>query len=97
MSQVNLSEKAKYDLLRLKEFLTEHSWVASEKVVVEFAKVFDLLERFPVIGPALDDRYRTMPVRFGNRGYVILYYYEMDTDTVHVMRIRHQREHGFEH
>lgn len=61
------------------------------------ARHFALLEINPEIGRPLDDlpELRELIIGFGDGGYVSLYRYDMETDTVYVLAFRHQKEAGY--
>jgi plasmid stabilization system protein ParE len=52
----------------------------------------------PLIGRSLEDlppQYREWVSDFGHGGYVALYQYDEDIDTLTVMAVRHQRGAGY--
>ena len=53
-----------------------------------------LLERHPLIGRLVDDALRELIISRGKSGYVALYSYERNSDTILILTIRHQREVG---
>ena len=56
-----------------------------------------LLETAPNIGRPLPEmpKLRELVIAFGDSGYVALYSYEPDDDTVYVLAFRHQKEAGY--
>ncbi|HUL68409.1 MAG TPA: type II toxin-antitoxin system RelE/ParE family toxin [Burkholderiaceae bacterium] len=54
------------------------------------------MKRHPLLGRPVEQGLREMLISRGRSGYVALYRYDPATDVVLVLRVRHQREEGFE-
>jgi len=79
------------------KFLAEKNPAASRPAGQSIAKQFALPEANPEIGRPLDDlpELRELLVTFGDSGYVALYRYQPDSDSVYVLAFRHQKESGY--
>ncbi len=57
---------------------------------------FRLLEGAPAVGRPLPEQpeLRELVIEFGDSGYVALYRYEQEVDTVYLLAFRHQKEAG---
>jgi len=81
-----LSDEALDDLVRLDEAAPGARELLREAIVI--------LERHPLIGRGVERGLRELVVSRGKTGYLALYDYEEEEDTVIVLAIRHQREAG---
>lgn len=56
-----------------------------------------ILETEPEIGRPFDElpELRELLIPFGGSGYVVLYRYEINSDTVYMLAFRHQKEAGY--
>ncbi|CAH2784379.1 MAG: Death on curing protein, Doc toxin [uncultured Paraburkholderia sp.] len=77
--------------------MAEKAPEAARRAGQTIAQHLSVLERSPEIGRPLDEypelRERIIP--FGGSGYVALYRYEQDENSVYVLAFRHQREAGY--
>jgi plasmid stabilization system protein ParE len=55
-----------------------------------------MLKRHPLMGRPAEQGLRELLISRGRSGYIALYRYDAKTDTVLVLRVRHQREAGFD-
>jgi plasmid stabilization system protein ParE len=80
-----------------RQFIAEKSPAASKRAAQAILAQFDLLKAQPGVGRPLDDEpeLRELIISFGDSGYVALYHYEHQTDTVLVLAFRHQKEAGY--
>ena len=81
-------------MLRLTDFLFESSPTAALATIDLIEEAIMLLERHPLIGRLVDDALRELIISRGKSGYVALYSYERNSDTILILTIRHQREVG---
>jgi len=88
------AQQAVDDLLRLTGFLIESSPTAALATIDLIEEAIMLLERHPLIGRLVDDALRELIISRGKSGYVALYSYERNSDTILILTIRHQREVG---
>jgi plasmid stabilization system protein ParE len=95
--RVILTEGGAQGLKRCQRFLAEKNPLAAVRAGRVIERYFELLETDPDIGRPFDDvpEFRELIITFGNSGYVALYYYEPETDTVSVLAFRHQKEAGY--
>lgn len=91
------SSRAFDDLDRLADFLVDTDPVAAGETVDLITEAVAILKRHPLIGRPAEDKLRELVVSRGKTGYIALYSYEAEYDTVLILAIRHQRESGFAH
>ena len=65
--------------------------------IADLLEAVDILAHSPLIGRPFRDGKRELVIGRGNHGYVALYRYVPDIDTVFVLAFRSQRESGFKH
>jgi plasmid stabilization system protein ParE len=71
--------------------------VASRRAATTIAKKFTLLETNQCLGRPFSDHaeLRECLIQFGDSGYVALYRYEIDSDSIIILAFRHQKEAGY--
>ena len=94
MVKILYAQQAVDDLLRLTDFLIESNPTAALSTIELIEEAIMLLERHPLIGRLIDDALRELIISRGKSGYVALYSFERESDTVLILAIRHQREIG---
>ena len=95
MSRVELAPEIVKDLDRIVEYLYRHEVTDASSRVEEILQGISALEHNPLIGrPARADM-RELIIGRQSRGYVALYRYVPEIDTVFVLAIRSQREAGY--
>jgi plasmid stabilization system protein ParE len=84
-------------LKRCRHFLAGKDRVAVAKAAEAIDRQFRLLRTNPEIGrPFADEPYlRELVIAFGDSGYLALYRYLPENDTVYVLAFRHQKEAGY--
>jgi len=97
MARLIYSSSAFNDLDRLTEFLIDTDPVGASQTVELIAEAVTILKHHPLIGRPVEDHLRELVISRGKTGYVALYSYESEYDTVLILAIRHQRESGFAH
>lgn len=97
MPQVIVTAGAALGLERCRCFLAEKNPRASQHAGQAIEQQFALLEVDAKIGRTLDDYpgLRELIIPFGDSGYVALYRYADDADTVYILAFRHQKEAGY--
>ena len=97
MPRIVITQGAAKGLERCRLFLLEKNPLASRRAGQAIERQFAFLEMNPDIGRPLDDlpEVRELVIAFGGSGYVALYRYEADADTVYVLAFRHQKEAGY--
>lgn len=96
MSQVIFAPAAIRDLERLREFLRPKNPAAAERAAKAIIQGVQALGELPRIGRPIEDmpeEFRDWLIDFGDSGYIARY--RIDSDTVVVLAIRHQKEAGF--
>jgi plasmid stabilization system protein ParE len=96
MARVVWTQKARGDLLRLRDFLAPKSTPAAARAVQTIRGGLQTLKIAPEAGisvPWLPTGYREWYIPFGKSGYVVLYRY-LGTEVV-IQTIRHGRKAGY--
>src|SRR6266550_827719 len=96
MAQVTYSDEAFTDFERIVEFLLETSPEAAAQALDGITSAIDILEAHPFIGQRVDDQIRELVISRGATGYLALYRFDPAFDVVRILRIRHQREAGYQ-
>jgi plasmid stabilization system protein ParE len=80
------------DLQRLHEFIAEHNATAAAQAISTLLDAVESLRDFPEKGRPWDAEpdYRTLPVRFGARGYVVRY--RLFEEQIVIVRVWHGLE-----
>jgi plasmid stabilization system protein ParE len=96
MAQVIYSDEAFTDFERIVEFLLETSPAAATQALDGIRSAIRILEVHPFIGRRLDDHIRELVISRGATGYLALYRFDSALQVVRILRIRHQREAGYQ-
>ena len=98
MPQVIITENAVLGLEHCRRFLAEKDRSATIKAAQVIEKQFSRLETEPESGRPVENHLnlRELIISFGNTGYVALYHYSSDTDSVLILAFRHQKEIGYD-
>lgn len=95
MSRIELASEINGDFDRILEHLYRHEVADASARIEQIVQGISILEHSPLIGrPARADM-RELIIGRGSRGYVALYRYVPEIDTVFVLAIRSQREAGY--
>ena len=95
MSRVEVAPEAADDLDRILDHLLEHEAADPSSRIEDIIKAIDVLERSPLIGRPVHTDLRELVIGRGAHGYVALYRYVAELDTVFVLAIRGPREAGY--
>ena len=97
MPRVIITEGAAQGLERCRQFLVEKNPQAAHRAGQAIAHTFEFLESDPELGRPFDDipELRELVIEFGDAGYVALYRYNVETNSVYVLAFRHQKEVGY--
>ena len=95
MAKLIYAAQALDDLERLIDFLVESNPVAASRTYALIEDAILILERHPLIGHTVEHGLRELVISRGDTGYVALYSFEEECDTVLVLALRHQREAGY--
>ena len=95
VARVEIAAGVADDLDRIFEHLQRHAATDVPSRMRGIVEAIAVLEQSPLIGrPAARDK-RQLVIGRGTRGYVALYRYVVELDTVFVLAIRGQREAGY--
>jgi plasmid stabilization system protein ParE len=95
MARVELAPEIGDDFDRILEHLLQHESADAASRIEDIVRAFDVLERNPLIGRPVRNELRELVIGRRTRGYVALYRYVAELDTVFVLAIRGQKEAGF--
>ena len=97
MPRVVITEGAARGLERCRLFLAGKNPQAARRAGQAIEQQLALLETTPNIGRPLEGlpELRELVIEFGGSGYVGLYRYELESDTVYLLAYRHQKEVGY--
>lgn len=95
MSRVELAPEVGDDFNRILDHLIEHEAADAKSHIEDIMRAIDVLERNPLIGRRVGDDLRELVIGRRARGYVALYRYVIELDTVFVLAIRGQKEAGY--
>ena len=95
MAQVILSEWVHDDFDRIFDFLFEHAPDTAIERINAIIAALDILESSPLIGRPVANGKRELVIAAGASGYVALYRFVPELNTVFVLAVRSQRELGF--
>ena len=95
MSRIELAPEVGDDLDRIFDHLAEHEVDKIPSRIDEIIHAIAVLERNPLIGRSLPGGKRELVIGRRSRGYVALYRYVAEIDTVFVLALRGQREAGY--
>ena len=94
MSRVELAPEIEEDFDRILEHLFAHEAADAPSRIEDIIMAIDVLERNPLIGRPSRADLRELVIGRRTRGYVALYRYVSEIDTVFVLAIRGQKEAG---
>ena len=97
MPRVIITAGAAQGLERCRLFLAEKNPLAARRAGQAIARTFEFLESDPELGRPFDDvpELRELVIEFGDAGYMALYRYNLETNIVYVLDVRHQKEAGY--
>jgi toxin ParE1/3/4 len=95
VSRIELAPEIGDDLDRILEYLLAHEAPDASSRIEDIIRAIDVLERNPLIGRLARADLRELVIGRRARGYVALYRYVAELDTVFVLAIRSQREAGY--
>ena len=97
MIRIELAPETLDDIDRFIDHLARHKIIDAADRVQEILEAIQILSRSPLIGRPVRDGKRELVIGKGSRGYVALYRYLAEIETVFVLALRAQRESGFKH
>ncbi len=84
------------DFDRILDHLSEHAVEDAPGRIREIVQAIDVLQHNPLIGKPVSADMRELVIGRRARGYIALYRYIEQIDTVFVLAIRSQREAGYD-
>ena len=95
MARIELAPEVQQDFDRILDHLSEHAVEDPAGRVGEIIRAIDVLQQNPLIGRPVSADLRELVIGRSARGYVALYRYIEQADTVFVLAIRSQKEAGY--
>ncbi len=95
MSRIELAPEIGDDFDRILDHLIEYDAADAKSRVEDIMRAIDVLESNPLIGRRVRADLRELVIGRRARGYVALYRYVPELDTVFVLAIRGQKEAGY--
>ena len=95
MSRIELAPEVGDDFDRILTHLFEHDAADAKSRIEDIMRAIDVLERNPLIGRCVRADLRELVIGRRARGYVALYRFVAELDTVFVLAIRGQKEAGY--
>jgi len=95
MSRLEFAAEVADDLERIVAHLLQHEVAEAATRVEDIIRAIDALERNPEIGRIARADLRELVIGRRSRGYVALYRYVAEIDTIFVLAIRAQKEAGY--
>ncbi len=95
MSRIELAPEVGDDFDRILDHLAQYQVENPALRIREIIEAFNVLEYNPMIGrPANNDK-RELVIGHRSHGYVALYRYVIEVDTVFILAVRSQQEAGY--
>lgn len=95
MTRVELAAELADDFDRIFDHLAQYDVTGAPARIAEIVQAFDVLQTNPLIGRPVPGDKRELVIGRRSRGYVALYRYVPQIDTVFVLALRSQREAGY--
>lgn len=95
MARISYAGRALADLEKIADFLADKGTDAQFEALDLIDEAITLLARHPFIGRQVEHGMRELVISQSRTGYVALYSYEIDSDAILILAVRHQREAGF--
>lgn len=95
MSRIEFAPEVADDFDRILDHLVQHQVVEAPSRIQDIIAAIDTLERNPMIGRPAGQANRELVIGRRSRGYLALYRYFAEIDTVFVLAVRSQSEAGY--
>ena len=95
MARVELAPESTDDFDRILDHLLAHEVEDAASRIRDIISAIDVLEQNPLIGRPLKTDLRELVIGRRAHGYVALYRYVEEVDTVFILAVRGQRESGY--
>ena len=92
MSRVELAPEVRDDFDWILDHLAEYEVENLAERIMEIIQAISILEHSPLVGRPAQNGKRELVIGRGSHGYVALYRYVPQVDTVFVLALRSQRE-----
>jgi plasmid stabilization system protein ParE len=97
VARIELAPEVMEDFDRFLEHFVEFGTTHAPERIAEILEAIQVLVNSPLIGRKADGGRRELVIGRGSRGYVALYRFVPQLDTVFVLAARSQRELGYKH
>ena len=97
MARIEIEPDVNEDLDRIFDHLAQYDLDHAAERISEIIDAISVLERNPLIGRPARRNKRELIIGRQSRGYVALYRYVQEIDTVFVLALRSQSEAGYKH
>ena len=95
MARIELAPEVRDDFDRILDHLAQYQVENPGLRIREIIEAFNVLEYNPMIGrPSINDK-RELVIGHRSHGYVALYRYVVEVDTVFILAVRNQQEAGY--
>jgi plasmid stabilization system protein ParE len=95
VAQVTYSARVLENLEHAFEFLLAEHPTAAEAAAEAIESAVNALAAHPLVGRRIEGDLRELVISFGVTGYIALYRFEVQEDTVRVLALRHHQEIGY--
>lgn len=95
MSRIELAPEVRDDFDRILDHLAQYQVENPALRILEIIKAFNVLEYNPMIGRPSNAGKRELVIGHRAHGYVALYRYIVEVDTVIILAVRSQQEAGY--
>lgn len=95
MARIELAPEVLDDFDRFLDHLAQFETQDAAQRITEIIQSLQILAHSPLIGRPVKGGKRELVIGRGARGYVALYRFMADIDTVFVLAVRNQRESGY--
>ncbi|HEU0203739.1 MAG TPA: type II toxin-antitoxin system RelE/ParE family toxin [Burkholderiaceae bacterium] len=96
MARIELAPELNDDFDRIFDHLAQYDLETAAARIQEIVQAFDVLATNPLIGRPASGNKRELIIGRRSRGYVALYRYVAEIDTVFILALRSQREAGYQ-
>ncbi|MGO4392255.1 type II toxin-antitoxin system RelE/ParE family toxin [Variovorax sp. M-6] len=97
MARIELAPDVLDDMDRFVDHMVQYEVDNAAERVEEIVQAIDILAHSPLIGRPVRGGKRELVIGKGTRGFVALYRYLAEIETVFILALRAQRESGFKH
>jgi plasmid stabilization system protein ParE len=95
VSRIEFAPEVAADFDRILDHLVAHEVEDAAARIQDIVSSVDVLARSPLIGRPVEHGKRELVIGRGSRGYVALYRFVVELDSVFVLAVRSQKEAGY--